>query len=167
MNYLPVVAVAVIAAASTHAAIFTFTAALNGASEAPPNASLASGNASAVYDDASGQFSIAGTFSGLSAPATAAHVHNAPPGVSGPVVLPLTLVPGGTTSGVFFGVAPTLTTTEAAQLLAGSWYVNVHDATFPGGEIRGQLTLVPEPMACSALAGLGLLGFAAWRRFRS
>jgi hypothetical protein len=41
-------------------------------------------------------------------------------------------------------------------------YVNIHNATFPGGEIRGQLDLAPEPtslllVGTSALGALRLL----------
>ena len=35
----------------------------------------------------------------------------------------------------------TLTEAQAADLLAGKWYINVHTAANPGGEIRGQLII--------------------------
>lgn len=53
---------------------------------------------------------------------------------------------------------------QEADLFNGLWYVNVHSAFAPGGEIRGQLIPVPEPQTYATFAGLGLLGFAAWRR---
>lgn len=68
--------------------------------------------------------------------ATVAHIHVAPPGVNGPVVFPLT---GGPT--VFAGTTPPLTAAELADLNAGNYYVNVHSAAFPGGEVRGQILL--------------------------
>jgi hypothetical protein len=47
---------------------------------------------------------------------------------------------------------------QAADLLAGLWYVNIHSTTFAGGEIRGQVNVVPIPAAAwlfgSALVGL-------------
>ena len=53
-----------------------------------------------------------------------------------------------------------------AGMLSGMAYTNIHNATFPGGEIRGQLAEVPEPGTLS-LIGLGLIGAAAIRRVRS
>jgi hypothetical protein len=47
-------------------------------------------------------------------------------------------------------------------LFAGYLYMNVHTSTFPGGEIRGQLLLVPEP-SVGALAGLGAGLMLVWR----
>ena len=37
--------------------------------------------------------------------------------------------------------AATLTDAQAADMLAGKWYINVHTAANPGGEIRGQLII--------------------------
>jgi hypothetical protein len=56
---------------------------------------------------------------------------------------------------------------QEAQLLGGNWYLNIHSSTFPGGEIRGQLLAIPEPHHYAMMAGLGLLGFAGYRRFRT
>jgi hypothetical protein len=53
---------------------------------------------------------------------------------------------------------------QEADLMAGKYYVNLHTANFGGGEIRGQLLLVPEPQTYATIAGLALLGFAGWRR---
>ncbi len=39
-----------------------------------------------------------------------------------------------------FEGSATLTDTQASDMLAGKWYVNIHTATNKGGEIRGQLT---------------------------
>jgi hypothetical protein len=44
-------------------------------------------------------------------------------------------------------------------LLTGRTYANIHDAQFPGGEIRGQLIATPEPATLGLLA-LGLAGLA-------
>lgn len=53
----------------------------------------------------------------------------------------------------------------AAQIQAGNGYVNVHSNLFPGGEIRGQLSVTtPEPGSL-LLLGVGLLTLACGRRF--
>jgi hypothetical protein len=51
-------------------------------------------------------------------------------------------------------------------MFAGTTYANIHDATFPGGEIRGQLAQTPEP-ATLTLLGMRLVGFFAWKKRRT
>lgn len=56
---------------------------------------------------------------------------------------------------------------QEADLLAGKWYFNVASSVYTTGEIRGQLTAVPEPREYAMIAGLGLVGFAWYRRVKS
>ncbi len=71
------------------------------------------------------------------APATAAHIHEAPPGMAGPVVVGLTPLTGGMSS----GCVP-VKRELAKEILKdpADYYVNVHNAEFPGGALRGQLS---------------------------
>lgn len=155
-------------ALTSQAAIFNFTSSLTGSQEATPNASTAFGFASATYDTVTKQFSLGGAYSGLATPATAAHVHVGAPGVAGPVVLPVTLIPANSTAGALVLSFTPLNNSMETDLLGGNWYVNIHNATFPAGEIRGQLvlTVVPEPETYAAMAGVALVGFGVWRRTR-
>ncbi|GAB3170695.1 hypothetical protein GCM10027059_37520 [Myceligenerans halotolerans] len=75
----------------------------------------------------------------LTAPAAAAHVHVGERRVAGPVVVPLT-VGAGTTFEVSACVVADPALLAAIQDAPRDYYVNVHTPTFPGGEIRGQLT---------------------------
>jgi len=111
-------------------------ATLDAKSETPPNASTATGMADIDYDAASKKLTWKLTYSGLTGPATAAHFHGpAEPGKNAGVAV---AIPNATTS-PNEGSA-TLTDAQAADLLAGKYYVNVHTAANPGGEIRGQVT---------------------------
>ena len=56
---------------------------------------------------------------------------------------------------------------QEADLLNGLWYINILTSTHPDGEIRGQLTVIPEPQHYAAFAGLALLGFAGFRRYKA
>jgi hypothetical protein len=111
-------------------------ATLDGKSETPPNASAGAGTADIDYDAASKKLTWKLTYSGLSGPATAAHFHG--PAEAGKNAGVAVAIPNATTS-PNEGSA-TLTDAQAADLLAGKYYVNVHTAANPGGEIRGQVT---------------------------
>ena len=71
------------------------------------------------------------------APPNAAHIHEAPPGVAGPVVLPLQPPTWGVSSGCT-EAAPALVSDLQAN--PSSYYVNVHNAPYPDGALRGQLS---------------------------
>ena len=109
---------------------------LDGKSQVPPNTSAGTGTADLDYDAASKKLSWKITYSGLSGPATAAHFHGpAAAGANAGVKVP---IPNPTASPI--EGSATLTDEQAADLTAGKYYINVHTAANPGGEIRGQVT---------------------------
>jgi CHRD domain len=113
----------------------SFKAALNASSEVPPNSSKGTGSADVTYDTVGKKLTWTVTFSGLTGNATMAHFHGpAEAGKNAGVAVP---IPG--TASPMAGSA-TLTDAQAADLMAGKWYVNVHTADNKGGEIRGQLS---------------------------
>jgi hypothetical protein len=143
----------------TASAQWTFQATLNGLGENPVNASTGTGFGTVFLNAAQTQITVDESWSGISAAATASHIHG-PGGVgtNASVIFPFSGVPAATS-----GAIPEQTFTISAQqvswLFSGYLYMNVHDANFPGGEIRGQLILVPEP-STAALLGLGVGGIA-------
>ncbi len=68
----------------------------------------------------------------------------------------------GATSGTFLNVF-SLTPTQVTQVESGLAYINIHTGFAPGGEIRGQISAVPEP-GTLGLLGIGLVGLGAGRR---
>jgi hypothetical protein len=127
-------ALAVALAAPARAEVVNLKATLNAGSEVPPTSSKGTGTVTATYDTASKKLAWKGSYSGLTGPATAAHFHAGEAGKNGPVAVPI-----APATSPFEGSA-TLTDVQAADLLAGKWYVNVHTAENKGGEIRGQVT---------------------------
>lgn len=108
---------------------------LTSAAEVPPVTSPGKGTADVTYDTASKMLTWKVTYSGLTGPATMAHFHGpAEAGKNAPVVIPFKDASSGAE-----GTA-TLTDAQAADLMAGKLYINVHTEANKGGEIRGQVT---------------------------
>jgi hypothetical protein len=113
-----------------------FKGTLSGANEVPAKQTAGTGTFEVTLNKDNYQLHYHVVYSGLSGPATAAHFHGpAAAGANAGVVMPFK----GYTSPID-GDA-TLTPAQAADLLAGLWYINVHTAANPGGEIRGQVVM--------------------------
>lgn len=116
--------------------LVAFTTQLRAANEVPPNNSGASGSVDAVLDKNTNLLRWKVNYSGLTGAATVAHFHGpAAIGANAGVVLPW---PGPIHSPM--DGSATLSPAQAADLLAGRWYANIHTAAHPGGEVRGQMT---------------------------
>lgn len=114
-----------------------FSTQMTGLNLVPPVATPATGRVHAVLDKNTLLLRWKLSFSGLSGPATAGHFHGpAAIGANANIALPFK----GPVKSPLQGQA-TLTPTQAADLLAGKWYVNIQTAAHPGGEIRGQVIL--------------------------
>jgi len=130
-----VAASSLLAAAPVVAEVIHFTTKLDGASETPPNDSKGMGEANVTLDTVKHTVSWAVTYSGLTGPATMAHLHGpAAPGAAAPVTIPLAAPLASPIKG-----SAAITDTQIGDLRGGLWYVNVHSAAHPAGEIRGQL----------------------------
>ena len=113
------------------------TASMSGAAEAPgPGDPDGSGTAVFTLNHGQGEICFELTAANIG-PATAAHIHVAPVGVPGPVVVPLTPPTNGASSGC---VSVDRELIKALLQDPDEYYVNVHNTAFPAGAIRGQLS---------------------------
>ncbi len=150
-----------------HADINNFVAFMNGANEAPgPGDPDGFGIGSVSIDTVANTVSWAFLINNVDMPLTGAHIHSAPAGVAGPVIVNFNAQLSG--ANLFDADLASITPGNAAN-----FYLNVHNSVFPGGAIRGQLqfvgsiSAVPEPAAYGLLlAGLGVVGVLASRRRR-
>ncbi len=127
---------AVVGATPAGATTKTFTAHLTGAQEVPgPGSPTGTGTARVTVDTTTGRICYVLLVSHLGSNPIAAHIHDAPAGVAGPVVVALKAPVGGRSA------TCTTNLVEARAILddPSSYYVNVHTAQMPGGAVRGQL----------------------------
>lgn len=123
---------------------------LSGAQETPAVPSAALGSMNVFYSKKTKTLSYTVTWSGLTGPVAAMHIHGlAPTGFAAPVVQNIITASNGITtpSATRFPANGTFSATllvdevvvKENDLLNGMYYVNIHTATYPGGEIRGQI----------------------------
>lgn len=177
-----VLGVLALAVAPADAGQIAFNFPLSGSQEVPPNNSDAVGAARLLYDTDTQRYSLDLMVFGIGldelAPAgpngTPVHVHMAPRGQNGPIVVDLGFVSSFEVSGLgirlriddalFGGQQGNLFSDpdeNEAALFAGNLYANVHTHNFRGGEIRGQI--IPEPATLGLLAA-GMLALRLRRR---
>ena len=174
---------------TAQATIIGYEAFLSGPNESPANASPGTGYATVFLDTMLNTMQVDISFSGLTGTTSASHIHGATAvagtGTAGVATQTPTFTgfPLGVTSGSYShlfdmtltasynpsyvtangGTAASAEAALFAAIAAGKTYWNIHTSAFPGGEIRGFLTPVPEP---STLALLGLGGLALIRMAR-
>jgi hypothetical protein len=119
--------------AGAPAAMPTAAMTLTGMQEVPANPSTASGKSMIMIG---ADKSVTGSIEVMGMTPTMAHIHEAAKGMNGPVIVPFTKTGANT-----FAPAPgaKLTDAQYASYMAGNLYINVHSATYPGGEVRMQI----------------------------
>ena len=115
------------------------TASMTGTQEVPPGDPDATGQASFTFNPGQGEICYDIQVQNITLPARAAHIHVAPVGVAGPIVVPLTAPDAsGHSSGCVTGVDRELV--KAILMHPENYYVNVHTSDYPSGAVRGQLS---------------------------
>lgn len=148
-----------VVASPAWADILLFEAFLDGLQVVPPVATPGTGTFTVTLDTATNTLSNAsGSYSGLIGSVTNASIQGpAPIGINGGAFLfldPPTLeIPGGSAM---------ITPGQAQAMIDGDTYIIIRTNSRPGGEIRGQLMLVPAPCTAAIPAVGGL--FAPRRR---
>jgi hypothetical protein len=126
-----------------------YVSTLSGANEVGTPTRVTSATGTATYTLTGNILTYTVTVNGLTAPATASHIHSAPAGVNGNVIVPYVtaaVASGTVTSGTLdlsqpiFNGATSITGDSLRTLLNnGGAYTNVHTSTYTAGEIRGQI----------------------------
>jgi hypothetical protein len=177
-----IVAVCIASVPLANAGLITARAVLTGTQEVPANDSTGVGLAEILFDTSSNLLSLSANIGGgialadITFPAGPLsfgeagpmHIHQGAADVNGPIVVPFS-------SASFyrpedFGVSVLAVGVPydpgiLSALESGELYLNLHTLSLPGGEIRGRLAAVPEPLTLAMLGtGLAALGFARRRR---
>jgi hypothetical protein len=132
----------VFVAATATAQVASFRAVLTGANETPAAADPDGlGNGFFTRDGAAGTVTFNLCFFNINAP-TAAHIHRGGSNFTGGIIIPFNApFVNGCSTGTVTGVATSLISEIIAN--PAGFYANIHNADFPGGAIRGQLTPAP------------------------
>jgi len=140
---IAMLAMAMLAAAPVQAGGRPFSTTLSGAAEVPTGDPDATGTATVWVNPGTGTVCYEWSVSNAATPIVAAHIHRAAVGVAGPVVVPLEPTPGALSSGS--GCATGVDRALALDIIRHPWdyYVNTHNAEFPMGVARGQLSRTP------------------------
>ena len=118
--------------------------ALSGANEVPPGDPDGTGFARIWLNQGRGQVCWSIHVEDITLPALAAHIHFAPVGVNGPIVVTLSAPDAlGDAAGCATGVDRALI--KAIRQHPRQYYVNVHTVDYPGGAVRGQLSWHAKP----------------------
>ncbi|RWM25966.1 CHRD domain-containing protein [Mesorhizobium sp.] len=128
------VSTAFLLASPAMAETMKFKATLDGGQQNPPVTTKGKGTATLTFNTTSKKLSWNVKYSGLSGPASGAHIHG--PAAKGESADPV--IPFKKLKSPIKGSA-TLTDAQATDLEAGKYYVNIHTAANPDGEIRGQI----------------------------
>ena len=135
-----------------------FFANLSGANEVPPADPDGTGTAFISIVGTTVNYSITANL--IDAP-TAQHIHSGVAGVNGPIVVNLPGVWVGSGQGPWTLNGSTTTDAgTAASIIANpaAFYVNVHNGTFPGGAVRGQLAATTADIPTASTLALFALG---------
>lgn len=124
---------------------------LTGANEVPPVTTSASGTGVLALNPTTNQ--ISGFVKTTGVVGRVAHIHEAPAGVNGSVIVPLTETPAGSGLWVVSAGQPPLSVAQVASFNAGNLYYNVHSDANQGGEIRGQILAATVKIGNAALDG--------------
>lgn len=122
----------------------TFTIQLSGAAEVCPTAPTTcggpgTGTATITIDRKARTVCFEITTQDVALPLLAAHIHEAPVGLAGPVVVPLFTSPVNSTAATGCVTDVNKDLLKAILRNPEEYYVNVHNAPFPAGAVRGQL----------------------------
>lgn len=137
--YMAMIVLTVLALTSIAARGLTFTTTLTGAAERPnPGDPDGTGTATIMLFPGKSMICWEIEVSGITLPASAAHIHEAPVGEPGPVVVPLSAPDES-------GFASGCTSVDRQEILdilqdPEEYYVNVHNSDYPAGALRGQLS---------------------------
>ncbi|HEX8567594.1 MAG TPA: CHRD domain-containing protein [Pyrinomonadaceae bacterium] len=123
---------------TTAAAQGKFSVYLSGRQTVPANNSPGNGTCMVTINLTQTQGTVECRYRNLSSNVTGVHIHeNGPVAVNGPIRFDLTFT-GGTT-GTISSRTFTTTPAQVADMRSNKWYVDIHTANFPNGEIRGQV----------------------------